>query len=407
VSVENPKLRPIQTHLVEHNGRPAILLRDPLRLSAEALVPQELGPLLALCDGTRDLSALRAALIVRAGLNLSPDAIRRLIDQLDENLLLDNQRFAAAKARALAEYHAAPHRPLTSAGQSYAADPQELRAALDAYMDAIADQPVPSLDGVRGLTCPHIDYPRGGAVYAQTWAALRQAAQEAESVIVFGTDHLGSDGQITLTRQNYATPWGVFPTDGEVVDAVAASIGPEAAFDEELHHLGEHSIELALVWLHYIRDGKPCRLTPVLCGGFAPFVAGERHPAEHPAFDGAVRVLRQAAAEPRTLVIAAADLAHVGPAFGDMLPYDYVAQMRLQEIDSRLIAQMERGDAQAFFEEIKAVGDKHHVCGLPPIYLALRTLGRTRGQRLGYMQCPADNRNTSWVSICGLAWTAE
>lgn len=405
MSVENPKLRPIQTHLVEHNGRPAILLRDPLGLSAEVVVPQELGPFLALCDGTRDLSALRAALIVRAGLNLSADTIRRLIGQLDQNLLLDNQNFAAAKARALAEYHAAPHRPLTSAGQSYPADPQELRAALGAYVEAIAGKPTPRLDGVRGLTCPHIDYPRGGTVYAQTWTAVRQAAQEAESVIVFGTDHLGSDGQITLTRQNYATPWGVFPTDRELVDAAAAAIGPEAAFDEELHHLGEHSIELALVWLHYVRDGKPCRLTPILCGGFTAFVSGELHPAEDPALESAISVLRQAAAEPRTLVIAAADLAHVGPAFGDVLPYDYVAQMRLQEIDNRLIAQMECGDAQAFFEEIKAVGDKHHVCGLPPIYLALRTLGNAHGQRLGYMQCPADNRNTSWVSICGLAWT--
>jgi len=345
-------------------------------------------------------------LIVQAGLNLSLDAVRRLIDQLDQNLLLDNHNFAQAKARATAEYRAAPYRVVASAGQSYPTDPQELRAALDAYISAIEGKPSPELDAASGLVCPHIDYLRGGAVYAQTWTAVRRAAQEAERVIIFGTDHLGSDGQITLTRQNYATPWGVFPTDHELVDAVASAIGEEAAFDEELNHLGEHSIELALVWLHHTRDGKPCLLTPVLCGGFGIFVSGQLQPDEYPPFDSAIGVLRHAATEPKTLVVAAADLAHVGPAFGDMLPYDYIAQMRLQEADDKLIAHIERGDAAAFFDEIKAVGDKYHVCGLPPVYLALRTLGSVRGQRLGYMQCPADNRNTSWVSICGLAWTA-
>ena len=61
MSYENPKLRPVQPHLIEHNGRPAIVLRDPLQLTSEVMVmPQELGPLLALCDGSRDVKALRA-----------------------------------------------------------------------------------------------------------------------------------------------------------------------------------------------------------------------------------------------------------------------------------------------------------------------------------------------------------
>ena len=76
MSSEYPKLRPIQPHLIEHEGRPAILLQDPLHLTGEMMVmPQELGSLLALCDGSRDLNGLRAALAVHAGVNLSPDMI--------------------------------------------------------------------------------------------------------------------------------------------------------------------------------------------------------------------------------------------------------------------------------------------------------------------------------------------
>jgi AmmeMemoRadiSam system protein B len=405
MSYVNPKLRPVQPHLVEHNGRPAIVLHDPLQLNSEVMVvPQELGPLLALCDGTRDRKALRAALVVHAGINLSSEMLQQILDKLDQHLLLENERSASALAQAVERYRSAPCRVPSSAGTGYPDSPDELRAFLDEYVQAIEGEPPPAIDvgAVRGVVSPHIDYVRGGPVYAQTWRAVAEAARRADRVIIFGTDHMGSDGQVTLTRQDYATPWGICPTDQELVDAVAGAIGDESAFEEELHHIGEHSIELALVWLHYIRDGAPCKLVPILCGSFESFIAGLLQPAEFKVFDGVLSALQDAADSPNTLVVAAADLAHVGPAFGDMLPLDYVAQMRLQQADEKLIKQMESGDAQSFFEEIRRVEDKYKVCGLPPIYLALRLLEGSQGHRLGYMHCSADKSDTSWVSICGV-----
>jgi len=403
-SHENPRLRPVQPHFVEHNGRASIVLRDPLQLTEDTLlIPAELGPLLALCDGTRDVSALRAALVVHAGLNLSADMLAQIIAKLDESFLLANDRYRAAKAAAVERYRAAPSRALVSAGSSYPTDPDEARAMLDSFIDALSEDAVALGGHVRGVICPHIDYPRGGAIYARTWQAVAEAARNAEQVILFGTDHTGSEGQVTPTRQNYATPWGVFPTDQAVVDALAEVIGEEAAFAEELHHIGEHSIELALVWLHHIRSGEPCTLVPILCGSFETFTQGLMDPAGNSTFEAVLDVLRKAATAPSTLVVAAADLAHVGPAFGDMLPYDYVAQMRLERADETLIERMEQGDAEGFFAAIRAVENKYKVCGLPPIYLAMRLLGSHTGQRLGYQQCPADERDASWVSICGMA----
>ena len=46
--------------------------------------------------------------------------------------------------------------------------------------------------------------------------------------------------------------------------------------------------------------------------------------------------------------------------------------------------------------------DRRNVCGLSPIYLALRLLGQTTGQRAGYERCPADQEGGSWVSVCGV-----
>jgi hypothetical protein len=63
-----PKISAVDARPVVHRGQPSVLLRDPLRLTDKTVViPQHLAPLLTLCDGTRDSSALRAALAVRGG----------------------------------------------------------------------------------------------------------------------------------------------------------------------------------------------------------------------------------------------------------------------------------------------------------------------------------------------------
>jgi hypothetical protein len=155
------------------------------------------------------------------------------------------------------------------------------------------------------------------------------------------------------------------------------------------------------VWLHFIRDGQPVPLVPILCGSFGGFVEGQGDPATHGPFAATLDVLREVMASRRTLVVAAADLAHMGPAFGDSYGLDYIGRARLRNADQRLLQAVYDGDAAAFFEMLKAEGDRRHVCGLPPIYMTLRLLGETRGEPAGYDLCPADPQGTSFVSIAG------
>jgi len=400
----NPKLRPLETHTVLQHGRPAILLRDPLRLTDRVLIiPQALAPLLSLCDGTRDVEELRAALAVRFGLPLTQSQIQGFIQQLGEALMLDNGRFAAAKEAALEAYRSAPYRVPTLAGTGYPADPDDLRRYLQGFQEQVASE-TPALTAGRGLVSPHIDYQRGGPVYARVWSRSAEMARQAELAIIFGTDHNGSPGTLTLTRQSYATPFGVLPTAVGVVDAVAAVLGPENAFAEELHHRSEHSIELAAVWLHHVREGRPLEIVPVLCGSFDHFVAGAADPQEHPAFARVIERLQEATAGRRAIVVAAADLAHVGPAFGDPFPLDWAARARLQAADELLLQALCRGNAEEFFRLVQAEGDRRRICGLPPIYLALRLMGDVQGELAGYERCPADAQGTSLVSVCGVVF---
>lgn len=402
----NPKLRPVDAQWIEHEGHPALLLQDRSAIGSRVvLVPQALAPLLALCDGTRDVAALGADLEQMAAIRLSASAIEQAISQLDRALLLDNERFSQACRQALEAYRSAPHRPAFLAGLSYPADPQELREMLEGHIAGVDGhaEPDPLRAGsLRGLICPHIDYDRGGPVYATIWGKVREALDEADLFIILGTDHTGRPGEITLTRQSYQTPFGLLPTDLEVVNGVAKAMGEEAAFRSELNHLGEHSVEMAAVWLHHAVGDRPIRVVPVLCGSFHPFIEGKGSPEDYPAWKAGAEALGEVAGRDGVMVIAAADLSHIGPAFGDPSPLGDAEKDDLAEFDSDILAAVVSGDAQAFLRRLVQETDRHRVCGLPPIYLAMRLLGEVRGELVSYSQCPAPNGST--VSVAGLYW---
>jgi AmmeMemoRadiSam system protein B len=401
-----PKLRPLQPVPTTHAGRAGFVLRDPLALSEQALfLPRGLAPLLALCDGTRDLSGLQAALMIRFGVRASLDVLTQLVAQFDAAYLLDNERFAEAHDTALAAYRDASCRPPKLAGKSYPDDPDQLAAYLAAFKAELpADERASKTDAeVRGVVCPHIDFQRGGRVYAGLWRRAAEAARGAELIVVLGTDH-HSGNLLTLTRQHYATPWGTLPTAHAAVETLAHAIGEEEAFRDELHHQVEHSIELAVVWLHAALGDRRPDVVPVLVGPFQGFVDGQGSPDSDERLARAVETLREMATRQRTLVIAAADLAHMGPAFGGR-PLDLLGQAQLKRADDQLLGAICQGDAGGFFDHIKAEGDRRNICGLPPIYLTLRMLGHSHGQVTGYEICPADQANTSSVSVAGvLLW---
>jgi AmmeMemoRadiSam system protein B len=179
-------------------------------------------------------------------------------------------------------------------------------------------------------------------------------------------------------------------------------LGSQAAFGEELNHRGEHSIELASLWLHFMRNKEPVPMVPILCGHFGSFVSGETDPASYEPFAAALEVLSEVMATHKMLVVAAADLAHMGPAFGDAYGLDLVARAQMRNADERLLQSICAGDAAGFFVQLQDEGDRRHVCGLPPIYLTLRLLGKAQGEPAGYALCPADPQGLSFVSVAGV-----
>jgi AmmeMemoRadiSam system protein B len=152
-----------------------------------------------------------------------------------------------------------------------------------------------------------------------------------------------------------------------------------------------------------MRDGKPCDVVPVLCGSFRTFTQGSADAAGDPTLAALIEAFQAATTGRRVLVVAAADMAHVGPAFGGH-PVDLSGRARLQAADEALIGRMRAGDAEGFLDKVRRAGDCNNVCGIPPIYLALRLLQPVQGELVAYDRCPADGQGTSLVTVCGVVF---
>ncbi len=172
-----PKLRNVNVQPFVYEGEPVFLIQDSLKLTNAVIVlPQVLGPLAMLCDGEQTLPEIKATLEAQYGLRVPQTMIENLLEQFDRALLLDNETFYQARQQAIEEYRNSPFRQPAMAGPSYPADPDELRQMLQGYLDKVNGvQPSPATS--RGIICPHIDYERGGPVYAQLWASSAEAVR--------------------------------------------------------------------------------------------------------------------------------------------------------------------------------------------------------------------------------------
>ena len=401
-----PKLRPLDFQPVSHQGQQMWYLRDPMQLTDYQLIfPTLLAQMLIFCDGTRTPSQIYDAFCTHIGGKVDFEIITNTLDQLDEACLLSNERSQKAVQQLLQAYRAQPHRPPALADLSYPGHPQALSDLFASYANGDNGQKGEPWRG-RALISPHIDYQRGGPVYSRVWRRAQAAILEADMILIFGTDHNGGLGTLTLTHQPYATPYGVIPTDHDLIDKLATAIGPEAAFAEELNHRVEHSVELSAVWLHYIchqANVSPPPMIPILCGSFHHFVTNGEHPANDAQLTAAIETLQQETANKRVLAVSSVDLAHVGPNFGDEFTMDDTRRTTLKKQDGRLIEAILQGDEDSFYSQIANIQDQNRICGFSSIYLMLRYLQVSKGGvQVSYDQCPADAQDASLVSICGL-----
>ena len=382
-----------------HEGRQAYVVSDRLQVAQDRLVlSPQLAAALSFFDGKRSAGQIGTAFAQHYGQPLPSESIVDLVNALDEACMLDNPRGQHAVQKALNAYRHAPQRTPICAGTSYPEDKARLKRKLNDYISQSSMVHSPSSE-TRAILSPHIDYQRGGRVYASAWKHIKNEANAAELVVIIGTDHY-CGALFTLTQQNYATPYGTLPTAHGLVDELAEAVGREAAFENELYHTIEHSLELPLVWLQHMRNGNPVEVVPILVGSFHPFYRSAAGPLGDKRITRFLDALQTLTQRRRTLVIASGDMAHVGPAF-EGEPLDETGKAQLKRNDDDLIGHLNTGSAEGFFADIAHTRNKNNVCGTAPFYLTLKHLDSVQGRTVDYDVCPADEQNTSVVSICG------
>jgi AmmeMemoRadiSam system protein B len=405
---DRPRLRPLEGYTVDVGGQKMLALRDPSGVSPNvAQLPPLAAAVLQLCDGHATRDQICEEFFNRYQRKLTREALDQLLGQLDKALLLDSEAFRHHSAQLFAEFSRSPERAPFHAGKSYPEEGAELNSFLNRCYDPPHGPGQPkrgSGDLPKAIIAPHIDFHRGGPAYAWAYKALAEARELPELIVVFATDHNGAEHPFTLTKKNYQTPLGPLTTDQSLVDLLFRTAGGEMLFADEHHHRGEHALEFQAVWLRHSlgENASKVPILPVLCGTMHRFIEDGSNPSEAADVGGFIHNLVTATAGKRVLWVAGADLAHVGPRFGDETPLDEADRQSLEKRDQVTLRHVAQGDPAGWFEEIRREQDRRRVCGLTPIYALLAAAKPGRGQLTAYGQCPAEEG--SIVSIASIVY---
>ncbi len=362
-----------------------IAVRDPLGLiPGTMLLPPEVFFILSLCDGEHTVAEIQVEYVRRFGDLIFTEQLQKILREFDEHLLLESERAHAAQRELAEQFRAQPVRQAAHAGSAYPERAADLRAKLEAVIDAAPSSEAPK-QRIRGVAAPHIDLRRGEKVYGAAYRAVRDHVR-AELFFVLGIAHFGGETPLILTKKNFRTPLGEAQTEGELVERLARAC-PFDPFADELVHKVEHSVELQVVFLQHI-FGPEVAIVPVLCNEVAGFCDKQGSPRENEALGGPLGALRELVEEAgeSCCVLAGVDLSHIGRQFGDASALSPGFLATAERADRELIACLEAGDADGAFRACYAQGNRFHVCGMPALYALVYALGECRGKLLRYDQ---------------------
>lgn len=386
-----PRLRPLEAVTVETEQGTLIALQDPQRFAPTSVALTVAGYLFACqLDGCTTFRAACSKLAEQLGQAPGEEQAQALIQALDEALLLDSPRFHGEYERRRAAYRTGETRDNC--------DRWAGRAELLAELEPVLAAPIAPVAGLRGIVAPHLDYARGGPCYQAAYAALR-GATEVRRYVILGTNHFGRGAGLVATSKDFVTPLGRVATDRAFLAALEGRMH-RTLCDDEFDHDQEHSIELQAHLLQAARPVAEFTIVPVLC----PDPSGPRGEtaAELAAFAEALGAELRARDTP-TLLIASADLSHVGRRFGEPAPTTPEFMTRIGESDQRLLARLAAREDEEFVADVRATQNATRICSVGCLYTLARALPGAQLRILQYHQAVNFEQETHVTCAAGVA----
>ncbi len=361
----------------DEDGQQRFVFYDPSLISEVQLALTGPGYFIVMhLDGQHTLADIEEAFQEFFNARVPVDQVLELVQVLDDAMFLDNDRFRGQLARLTSDYRAAEARDNCARWPS----PEALRVEIDAALAAADGEPVP---GLRGLIAPHLDYERGKPCYAAAYAALRGCP--AVRYVILGTNHFGQGSATVATGKDFRTPLGLVPSDRDLLQRIEARVGDLCV--NEFDHDREHSIELQVHLLQHVCPGPFEMLGLLIPDPSGP--GGTLPPLEDgPDLADVLEALRaELAADGKpTVVIASADLSHVGQSFGDPRP---TTDEFLAEVGRSDRAHLDLLAARREEEFVRRVGEAHNptrICSVGNLYALLRVLPEAECRILRYHQ---------------------
>ncbi|MDH5639152.1 MAG: MEMO1 family protein, partial [Nitrospinota bacterium] len=165
-----PRVRSVQAMSYEEDGGQMVALNANDGLAdMSVVVSLPAFYLITLMDGSRDIGGICREFQLQFQREVAPSEVENLMNQLDEALMLDNERYRLAAHAALDEFLVAPVRAPTHAGKSY---PEQKEALSSIIETELASHPVRGADSAESIIVPHIDFRVGAAMMADGWREI-------------------------------------------------------------------------------------------------------------------------------------------------------------------------------------------------------------------------------------------
>ncbi|NVB41995.1 AmmeMemoRadiSam system protein B [Pseudenhygromyxa sp. WMMC2535] len=312
--MDRPKLRRLERYRLDRDDEQLLVLRDPLELCEPFAVDAEFTPVLDALDGQRSLAQIRQSLMMRGVLEVDAEDLQLFVEDLAEAGLLDDEHFRARWSVAHDDFLDQEQRLPRRAGLLYPEDPGALARWL---APALPGQEAPSAEASAdapplAIVTPHQPPPLVADGLRRLLGLLPDPARYRR-VVILATDHSPGLLPYASADKDWVTPLGLVPADLELL----------AALDERVPWLLREQIRLRasdpLEWTTLLLRalwGERCPpVLPIACGQTRLTTRDGRDQADE--LVGALEtLLGPATAAGEVLWWTAAELSHIGPAFG-------------------------------------------------------------------------------------------
>lgn len=379
-----------------------LVLRDPLELCEPFAIDALYEPVLDALDGQRTLAQVRQSLQFRGLVRVDLDDLEDFVADLGDAGLLDDDRFRELWASAHDAFVEQELRAPRRAGLLYPEDPELLRSwlapALPSVREPIAEPPNSAAEQPSryppppiAIVTPHQPPPSYAAALRRLLGTLPEP-EHYERVVILATDHSPGLLPYAACDKDMDTPLGLLPADLPTL----------AALDERLPWLLREQVRL--------RTCDPLEWTVLLlralwgdrCPPILALACGQTRLTNQDGLTHArelIAALRELLLEPtragKVLWWAAAELSHVGPAYGHA---DLPDPAEVERDDRAMLDPLLRHQPQALAKALMdRPADQRPSGAAALVTLADLLPDNARATLLDYALLPAPGDTPGWI----------